>query len=76
MSTHTVQTIQIQTTLEPHPNIHSSTLKAVHISKQTKISFPIGHGVHKVCHRTGIHVASTSVLSFVFILTELDRTVN
>ena len=29
-------TIQIQTTLEPHPNIHSSTLKAVHISKQPK----------------------------------------
>ena len=28
--------IQIQTTLEPHPNIHTSTLKAVHISKQTK----------------------------------------
>ena len=28
--------IQIQTTLEPHPNIHSSTLKAVHISKQPK----------------------------------------
>ena len=25
-----------QTTLEPHPNIHSSTLKAVHISKQPK----------------------------------------
>ena len=26
----------MQTTLEPHPNTHSSTLKAVHISKQPK----------------------------------------